>query len=190
MFTVIQFHLLKFLQQQLRIRLHYSIGTDIPCFSFCAEVGIIQIVITIIHQIRFERSSANSLNIFRYKSQKDIQNISTTHFWLTVNRYLRFGQVLHFTIFLNRIRNRRTYLLLLRFLRSCLRHRPGHIIIIRINYYALTHGHRNIKAIGIFHQYNIFPPESFHDSSADFIEETYFITNFHHIIYNLAIYNL
>ena len=178
-FTIIQFCFFKFFQQEFCIRLYYSIGTDFPCFSFGTEIGIIQIIVTVIHQISFKRSRADCFDIFRNESQKNIQHIPTTHFRLTKSRNLRLRQMSHFFFFMYRMGNRRSHRLLFYFLRSSFRHRSRHIIIIRINHHTLTYGHRDIKSIGIFYQHNILSPKSRHNTAPDLIQEAYFITYFH-----------
>ena len=91
-FTVVQLGLFELLQQKFRIRLYQTMRTDCPGLSFSTRIGIIHIIITVVHQICLERCSADSLDILRNKSQKNIQDISAFHLGLTINRYLRFLQ--------------------------------------------------------------------------------------------------
>ena len=143
--------------------------TVFPSFSFRTQIGIIQIIITIIYQISFERGSHHSLCIFRHVSKKYVQRISPTHFRLTLNnRHFRFWRFHRFF----RFRSRRFRFML-------------YIVVICFNHHTLTYRHRNVEAVRIFHQNKILSLESSYDSTAYLTEEAYFISYFHCCIFQL-----
>ena len=165
---IIQYIFCELLQQQFRIRFHQPVRTVLPGFSFCTQISVIRIIIAIIYQISFERSSHHSLCIFRHISQKYIQRISSLHFRLALNDgHLRFYRFSRFLLF----RSRRSRFTL-------------QIIVIRFNHYTLTYRHRNIKSIRIFHQHKILSLESSDDSTAYLTKKAYFISYFHCCISN------
>ena len=165
---IIQYIFGELFQQQFCIRLHQTMRTVFPCFSFCTQISVIQIIIAIIYQISLERSSHHSLCIFRHISQKYIQRISPLHFRLALNdghlRFYRFSRSLLF-------RSRRSRFTL-------------QIIVICFNHDTLAYRHWNIKPICIFYQHKIFSLESSYDSTAYLTKKAYFISYFHYCISN------
>ena len=187
-FTVVQLGLFELLQQKFRIRLYQTMRTGCPGLSFGTRIGIIHIIITIVHQICLERCSADSLDILRNKSQKNIQDISTFHLGLTINRYLRFLQTDRLRLRNLRLHSRRPcrssgraqlllfFPLLLGSRFGC---RSGDIIIIGLYHHTFVYGHRYVKTVGIFHQHDVFPLKSCHNTAPNFAEETNFISYLH-----------
>ena len=187
---VIQFRLLEFLQQELRIRFQQSMRTSSPRFTLSTQIRIIHIIIAIVHQISLERGSAHRFDIFRNKCKIYIQHIAAFHFRLPINGHLRLHRMLCFPPGTKSgrgcfrccgIRTRRR-LILQSFLGSP-GSRSGNIIVVRFNHHTLTHRHRDVKAVGIFHQYNVFSLKSRHNTAAYFAEEAHFISDFHNLLY-------
>ena len=165
---VIQYIFGELFQQQFCIRLHQTVRTVLPCFSFCTQISVIQIIIAIIYQISFKRSSHHRFCVFGHISQKYIQSISSTHLRLTLNdRHLRFYRFNWFF----RFRSRRTGF-------------TPHIIVICFNHDTLAYRHWNIKPIRIFYQHKILSLESSYDSTAYLTKKAYFISYFHYCISN------
>ena len=138
----------------------------VPGLSLRTQICVVQIIVAVIHQIGFKRSSHHRLGIFGHISQKHIQRISATHLRLALyNRHFRFYRFHRFLL-----------------LRSCRTGFTLYIIIIRFNHDTFTYRHRNVKTIRIFYQYKIFSFESCYDSTAYLTEEAYFISYFHYCI--------
>ena len=91
-FMLIEGGFLELFQQQLGVGFHQTVRTNGPSLALGAEVGVIQIIITVVHQIGFKGSGTYSLDVLGHESQVNIEHIAPFHLGLAVHRYLRFGQ--------------------------------------------------------------------------------------------------
>ena len=140
--VVVQLGFLELLQEVLHVRLHHPVRTHAPGVSLRAEVGVIEVIVGVVHQISLERRGADGFDVHRHEGQEDVQSVARAGFGLAIGGYLRLfylGFRLHgaFGFFL--------------FLGSRLRGGSGDVVVIGLYHHTFTDGHGDVEAVFILH---------------------------------------
>ena len=169
---VVQTRLIKFLDEELSIWLQHTMRAGTPRAILTSQVGIIEKVVAVVHQIGLKSGGTHCLHIHRNKSQIYIQHIPTLDFlWLGKSLY----SSTHWILLGGSCSSiRRSWLRLLSLellfpfcLSALFLCSTGNVILIRLNGHDITQLHRNGKAIGIFHQSNVLPLKTHNDATTD-----------------------
>ena len=58
------------------------LGSISPCEP---EVGVVEVIVAVVHQIAFERRGADGLDILRHEGQVDVQRVAAFYLRLAID---------------------------------------------------------------------------------------------------------
>ena len=185
----------EFLDKEFGVRLDFAFSLQGPCIALGYEIGVAQIVVAVVHHIRFEAGIGHVLDVDRHEGEVSAELVAArTLLHLLHEGNLAVGSIIllyvHIHVVLVLVQDSLdTSAVLMQFgvgmlLRSLLgihlgRNHLAHGIVVLLHHYHLVDRHRNLESVFILHQHDIFALEAGHLSAAHFTQESYFITFLH-----------
>ena len=185
----------EFLDEELGVWLDFTLRLQGPRISLSYEIGVAQIVVAVVHHIRFEAGVGHILDIDRYEGEIGAELVAArTLLNLLHEGNLTVGSIIllyvHIHIILVLVQDSLdASAVLMQFgvgmLFSLLlgihlgRDHLAHGIVVLFYHYHLVDRHRNLETIFILYQHDILALEASHLSAAHFAQESYFITFLH-----------
>ena len=185
----------EFLDEELGVWLDFTLRLQGPRIALGYEIGVAQIVVAVVHHIRFEAGIGHVLDIDRHEGEIGAELVAArTLLNLLHEGNLAVGSIIllyvHIHIILVLVQDSLdASAVLMQFgvgmLFSLLlgihlgRDHLAHGIVILLYHYHLVDRHRNLETIFILYQHDILALEASHLSAAHFAQESYFITFLH-----------